>query len=79
MYSHLHDSRPEFLHLQVYYTSTRTQRLEMKQTLVRLKFPSKLLAHIELLELRQHLETEISKLQYEFALDDADKLLGKGI
>lgn len=79
MYSHLQDSRPDFLHLQVYYTSTRTQRLEMKQNLVRLKFPSKLLAHIELLELRQHLEAEVSKLHYDFALDDADKLLGKGV
>jgi hypothetical protein len=49
----------------------------MKRKLVRLKLPPKLLAHIELLELRQHLEAEVSRLQYDFSLVDADTLLGK--
>jgi len=49
----------------------------MKRKLVRLKLSPGLLAHIELLELRQHLEAEFSRLQYDFALDDADALLGK--
>lgn len=73
----IHD--PSLYILKSTTSSTRTQRREMKQTLVRLKLLSKRLAHIELHELHQHLEAEVSKLNHEFALDDAAKLLGMGV
>ena len=63
--------------LQLYYALLVDQRLEMKHKLVRLRLPPKLLAHVELLELRQHLDVEVCKLQYDFALDDADTVLSK--
>lgn len=51
----------------------------MMQKLVRLKLSPGLLAHVELLELPQHLGAEVSRLQYDLLLGDADSLLGKGL
>ena len=45
--------------------------------IVRLKLPSNLLAHIKILELRHHLQNELSKLGHKLSHSDLDKLLGR--
>lgn len=51
----------------------------MAAKLVRLKIPSKLLAHIKTLELRQHIQNELGNLPCDLTSDVQDRVLSKYI